>query len=306
MEKSKRGNPDDPIFESSLKPRDEPEPRSSNNINDDGYITGDADESVNPLCSLWIPDVEQYVFPDMVGVVLPSPHERFIGKGLVIRADPDGVEIGDEKVTIDLDGIIQWKLDHDSVPGWYGSVAVRTSRPPSTHFFEMRFCPGKYFFGHNAFGPNNLANLVMRAYVDNLNRFDLHPEEHIWLDDFMDEAQLYELDITAMIDLGRRDAVRAVLECGEHGKHSRMGKPKRYQDTLVFGEGKKHYYSLKLYDKWSQMKSKEKKADYLSEFWKPALQWAEGKLRVEMHMKRKKLQQLGMTKVRDWTPEKMK
>lgn len=252
----------------------------SNEASEDEGIAVDTSKPVNPLSMLWMPDVADYAFPDVVNVVPPVSHECLVGKRLRVDTDLDT-------------GECSMKLTHRSVRGWHGTAAVRTNRPPSVDLLEMRFCPGDYLFGHNAFGSNNLADVLMRLYVDNWSRFHLHPEAHVRLDGFEDDAELHELDITAMIDLGGLDAVRALIDCGEYGSHRYMCKLKRYPDTLVFGEGEGHHYSVKLYDKWSEMKFAEKKADYLSESWGPALKWAEGRLRVEMHLKRKKLQALG-------------
>ena len=186
------------------------------------------------------------------------------------------------------------------MPGPYGHAVVRTYDPASRQFLDIKFCPGKYFQGHNAFASGNLKGLVVAGVLDVLKRLGitLPEEEKARLP--AGDVDLHEVHCTAMVDLGSDAAVNNAIAHIYRGRHQRLAGPGKHPGTPTFGKGGS--YQVKFYNKHLEMGTNSGWGEtYDRESREAVFDGTVGKLRVEVCLKRRKLKRLGLEKASAWS-----
>lgn len=183
-------------------------------------------------------------------------------------------------------GEVEWtSTARLAVVGSYeSSVFVRSLDSRSV---EISGNPSKFFQGHNLWGSTDLQMLVDELTKHVCGRAGLVPTGF---------ESLSRVDVTAMVDLGTPDAVRAVLRAlGQSATMRHRGKGHAYgEGTVYWGKGSRRW-SLKAYNKLEEITS-HKGADPTS----PVALISAGKLRLELTLRGLQLKDMGLRSAASW------
>ena len=160
--------------------------------------------------------------------------------------------------------------------------------------------PSKFLQGHNIFGSDDLVALMHDTYRNicaSLQLTPLLPEsEAVRAGGY----RVTRVDINYMFELPRREDVPAWLRAAEYKSKTRHGRPHSKGSTLYWGKGSKRWEML-AYDKAEEVKKpKHRLPDSLSNT--PLLGWVDNKLRIELRLKSKQLDELNMSLAKTFTP----
>ncbi|MCE5255001.1 MAG: phage/plasmid replication protein, II/X family [Actinomycetia bacterium] len=233
----------------------------------------------------------QNAFIDCIRVVVRCPHDTPIGGYINIGVKNNG------------DGeIFRESASYADVLGPHGHALVRTYDLTGRQSLDIKFCPGKYFQGHNAFASGNLVGLVVAGVRDVVERLGLTLPEEEMARLLAGDVDLHEVHCTAMIDLGSESAVENALYYIYRGRHQRLRGPGKHEGTPTFGTGGSH--QLKFYNKHREMSTGDRWGEnYADGLRDGVFDWTLGKLRVEVCLKRRKLRKLGLQKASSWSEE---
>lgn len=227
----------------------------------------------------------------------PCFHPFPIDGGRVLKLSPEG-----EKV---------WEVaSRLPVVGSYDSnLLIRTYGYDSEGrglILEISGNPTKFLQGHNLFGgfdqPGPLMEMTMYRLCELLP--GLQPTDldlHRWRDG---SFEFTRVDVNTMYALGSRARVRAWLRAAEHAaylRHRGKGTLMR-ENTLYFGQGSKRSV-VKFYGKGDELEAGRGHGlhlDLLEAFPQLPL-WADDKLRFEVMLRSKELQQRGLRWALDWS-----
>jgi II/X family phage/plasmid replication protein len=227
---------------------------------------------------------------DWVTVVLPCVHDP-IDSGFVTKVLPGGE--------------VDWQTPcRHSVEGSYSaSITVRsigaTEGGQASHLL-VSGNPSKFLQGHNIFGSDDLVALVYDTFIKICRSLDLTPT----LDELREVKEgsyaVKNIDINRSFELNTRADVRAWLRAIEFKAKTRHGRPATKAGTVYFGLGTSRW-KIKAYCKGEELEAgkKHRLPDALENT--PLKQWADNKLRIEVTLLSKELQERNIGKASDLT-----
>lgn len=234
---------------------------------------------------------------DWVTAIIPLEHEPLKG-GSVIKVSPDG----------DIEWEAACRL---SVPGSHEeSITVRSQGSNGAGKATELYIsgnPSKYLQGHNVFGSDDLRMLVFDTFVFLCGTLKLPIPpvalNAVWQGDY----RLTRVDINYMYSLGTQSDVKSFIRAAEFKSKTRHGRPSSKAGTLYYGKSSRRY-SIKMYSKLEEISASGKHR--LSSKFKdtPIREFAEDKLRVELTLRGKELDEISHSRATTWrvdTPQKL-
>jgi len=168
----------------------------------------------------------------------------------------------------------------------------------------------KFLQGHNVFGSRDLNQLLLLSFDKLLELFADHL--HGCSSPALTRAQIKKgaykvkmIDINQMYDVGNDQSVEAWLHAAEMRAHSRHGRSSSDKGTVYLGKTSRRW-AFKFYNKWREMLAGGKTHTlpvYLQDI--GLEEFSKGKLRAELRILSKELQQLGITHGYHLTPAKV-
>lgn len=162
--------------------------------------------------------------------------------------------------------------------------------------------PAKFLQGHNIFGSDNLRSLVFDTLMVVASNLDI-PLSLEFIGQV--RAGLYRLariDINYMFELLTRADVRIWLRAAEFKSKTRHGRPSSKAGTLYWGKHSRRW-SIKGYSKGEEIEGP--KAHKLLDCFKstPLHEFAQNKLRMELTLRAKELDKIGLSGAECWNNE---
>lgn len=230
---------------------------------------------------------------DWVSASVPLTWDVPITGGAVVHYRPDGsVEWGTDK-TLHLRG------SHDAR---FSVRSVERGR------IEVSGNPAKFLQGHNLFGSDDLAGLLLDAVEVVTDAVGIKPtleDRAAWL---RGNIRLSRVDLTGMFQLPSFGDVGAWLQAAGKTASVKWRGRGHYQDgTLYFGKvakGKEASpWQMKLYHKGAEVLVPGHRLPDTLEGRERLIEWASDKLRIEVTLRSKELKRLGLSNVGSWTRE---
>ena len=244
---------------------------------------------------------------DWVTAIVPCRHLERVFGSRVMKIDPDGA--------------VEWEVQqHLEVIGTHDAkLRIRTHDVAGDGSGVRLHLTGnlaKWLQGHNLWGSDDVITLVAGVMERLCRQFDyLHPTDfdRQWWQNGVFE--LTRLDITTSYSLNTCADVRSFLRSAERLAYLRhRGRGNLMQEgTLYFGQvvkkdgkiGQSRRWSLKMYSKGDELKAGGHKLPDGIEQRAELLQWAKGKLRVELTVRSMELKKHYLNLGINATPEKL-
>jgi II/X family phage/plasmid replication protein len=161
--------------------------------------------------------------------------------------------------------------------------------------------PSKFLQGHNIFGSDDLLALMIDTYGVICDKLDLKPTVSDCQAVRVGDYRLTRLDINHSFELGCRADVLAWLRAAEYKSKSRHGRPCSKGGTVYWGKGSKRW-ELLAYCKAEEVNvPKHRLPDSLLDT--PLIPWVDNKLRIELRLKSKQLNELQLSTAKNCTPQ---
>ena len=159
--------------------------------------------------------------------------------------------------------------------------------------------PSKFLQGHNIFGSDDLISLMVDTYQRVCLALDITPSQEDQEAMRFGRYDLTRVDINYSYDLPTRSDVLAFLRALEFKSKTRHGRPSSKGGTLYWGKTSKRW-SLKAYSKGEEIEVvKHRLPDSL--VGTPLAQWADNKLRLEVVLRSKELEEIRLRKACNWS-----
>ncbi len=157
--------------------------------------------------------------------------------------------------------------------------------------------PSKFLQGHNIFGSDDVLALVHDTLLKlcQILKIDIHPDDLRQVE--KGDYPLKMVDINYSYQLPTRRDVLSVIRALEYKSKTRHGRPSMKGGTLYFGKSSQRW-AIKAYSKGEEIEAKNHQLPEQLKSTKLPL-WADNKLRLELRLKLKELQQIGVNKAKD-------
>ena len=245
---------------------------------------------------------------DWVTAIVPCRHLEYVFGSRVMKIDPNGV--------------VEWEAHHhlEVIGSHDAKIRIRTHDAMGDGTGIKLHVTGnlaKWLQGHNLFGTDDVITLVTAVMERLCHQFDyLQPtdfDRQWWRNGVF---ELTRLDITSSYSLDTCLNVRSFLRSAERTAHLRYrGRGNLMQEgTLYFGQvvkrggkiSQSRRWSLKMYSKGDELKAGGHELPDGIEQRAELLQWAEGKLRIELTVRSMELKRLYLNLGINATPEKLR
>jgi len=208
---------------------------------------------------------------------------------------------GGQVISIRPDGTVEWTTDRRlMVPGSHAAaIAVRGGG----HELEISGNPSKWLQGHNVFGSSHPIKLLYRVLCELVPILDLRPtfqQRRAWV---YGDYDLLRVDVNRMYDLGSDEDVVLFLNGASRVAKGRYQKASAFESDTVYIGQKSKRVSVKFYNKFQEMQKKgHTLGDTMSPLWRQKLlESAYGKLRYEVTLRSKELQDRGLRRASSWS-----
>jgi len=169
----------------------------------------------------------------------------------------------------------------------------------ATHLF-FSGNPSKFLQGHNIFGSDDLVALMVDTFDVVCRYLDLSPTLTDITQVRAGDYRLTRLDINYSFELPSRSDVLAWLRAAEYKSKTRHGRPASQGGTLWWGKQSKRW-RLTAYCKAEEVQvPKHRLPDSL--FDTPLIPWVDNKLRIELRLCKKELDELNLSMAYSWLP----
>lgn len=228
---------------------------------------------------------------DWVSCLLPCVHAP-MATGCVVSIDPDGAIEWSTPKRCHVEGSYSNKIT-------VASAGAAGEGRASHLLFSGN--PAKFLQGHNVFGTDDLRALVADAFAVICQRLELQPSAEECQAIRAGHYRLTRVDINYSFNLPSRADVLAWLRAAEFKSKTRHGRPSSKGGTLYWGKSSKRW-ALKAYSKGEEIE-KSKKAKLPDIFHTtPLPDWADNKLRIELVIRSKELDELCLSTASSWLP----
>ncbi|MBO0615132.1 phage/plasmid replication protein, II/X family [Thiothrix fructosivorans] len=154
---------------------------------------------------------------------------------------------------------------------------------------EVITSPNKYLYGHNLYGSSDISFLITETLtkaLTQIERIDLLPLIQ------MSQIELHGVDINSM--LTTTQVSHYLLSLPSRLNVNKIITP--MPNTVYVGNYKKSDYAFRIYDKFVERKNKK----LLAELQADEINYLEDKLRIELILHRRELQNLELINPTDW------
>lgn len=229
---------------------------------------------------------------DWVSCQLPCLHTP-LQSGLVCKIEPDGSLAWSAPCRVEVTG------SHEA------GIQIRSSggdgQGTATHL-SFSGNPSKFLQGHNIFGSDDLLSLMLDTYTSLIQTLGLEPSKDDWQDVEQGRYRVTRVDINYSFELSSRADVLSWLRAAEYTSKTRHGRPSSKGGTLYWGKTSKRW-ALKGYSKGEEITApKHRLPDLLQDT--PLPDWADNKLRLELVLRSKELDDINLSQAAGWTPDK--
>ena len=222
---------------------------------------------------------------DWVTAYVPCRHSEKVFGGKVLKIDQYGAVEWETQTRLEVEG------SHEA------KIYIRTEAVGADGEGVKLLLHGnlaKWLQGHNLFGTDDVITLVVAVMericdqVEGLEPTDF--DRQFWKHGVF---EITRLDITTSYSLKSCLDVRSFLRSAERAAYLRHRGRGTLQNegTLYFGKHSRRW-SIKMYSKGDEIQVKGHELASAIEYRDKLLQWAEGKLRVELVMRSKELKKL--------------
>lgn len=227
---------------------------------------------------------------DWVTAALPCLHSP-LNAGKVLKIDPNGEIEWQTSCRIQVEGSHAQGISVRSVGGDGQGMA--------THLL-LSGNPAKFLQGHNIFGSDDLVSLVFDAFTAICCRLDVMPSVADLESVRSGAYRISIVDINQSFELPTRSDVLAWIRAAEYKSKTRHGRPQMKGGTIYWGKHSQRW-TLKAYSKGEEIEAaKHRLPEALLDT--PLAKWANNKLRMELRLKSKELEKLGIEIAADLTP----
>ncbi len=220
-------------------------------------------------------------------VQFPIVHDP-IASGYVLSVNPDGTEEWCSPRRLQATGSFEKSISIKSID--CGGVGQ------ASHLW-CNGNPSKFLQGHNVFGSDDAVSLLYDVFCILVKQFDLHPTQEEIYRIKTGDYPLKMVDVNYSFSLPCRIDVLAFIRALEFKAKTRHGRPSMKGGTLYFGKNSKRW-AIKLYCKAEEIETKRGEIP-LKLIGQGIETWAEDKLRIELRLLKKELEDLNIKKVKD-------
>jgi len=205
---------------------------------------------------------------------------------------------------VNPDGFIDWATPcRESVKGSYSqTITVKSHGSDGNGYASHLYFsgnPSKFLQGHNIFGSDDLIVLMEDTYRCICQALSLTPLLTDLRKVRAGDYSLTRVDINYSYELPCRSDVLAWLRAAEFKCKTRHGRASSKGGTLYWGKTSKRW-SLKAYSKGEEIQVKgHKLPDSLLDT--PLTDWADNKLRIEVVLRNKELEERSLRNAGNWT-----
>jgi II/X family phage/plasmid replication protein len=231
---------------------------------------------------------------DWITALIPFNHQ-YLNAGRIISIDGNGIEEWNS---------VKWS----HIEGSYSSkIMVRSEGSDLLgHASHLRISgnPAKFLQGHNVFGSDDLASLMIQTVNQLCNILDLNLNDVDRKQIKSGEYDISRIDINYGYHLKTRSEVKAWIRAMEFKSTTRSGRPRMKGTTLYFMPNSRRW-SIKFYNKGDELEVKgHQLSDYLLTTPIPA--FADNLLRCELTLRTTELGEINCKKAKFLTPIKLK
>ncbi len=214
-----------------------------------------------------------------------------------------------EVVSITSDGEVEWSSPKriQATGSYEKSVSIKsvggTGDGMATHLW-VNGNPSKFLQGHNVFGSDDIVSLMSDLFDLIVKQHNLQPTLQELHQVRIGDYELKMVDINYSYSLPSRSDVLAFIRALEYKAKTRHGRPSTKGGTLYFGKNSKRW-ALKFYCKAEEIQTKRGRIP--RELCGLGIEsWVDNKLRIELRLLSKQLQQLDIFKVKDLSINKVR
>ncbi len=229
---------------------------------------------------------------DWVTAIIPFVHEP-LNSGSVLKVLPSGEVDWESPCRLQVEGSHEQGITVKSQGGDGSGLATE---------LVIHGNPAKFLQGHNIFGSDDLLSLVLDTFLTVASKLNLPlTQETI---DLVREGDypLARVDINGMFELRTLADVKNWLRAAEFKSKTRHGRPSSKGGTLYWGKHSRRW-SIKAYSKGEEIQAS--KSHKLAPQFKdtPLYDFAQNKLRIELTLRSKELEKIGLKTARSWQKE---
>lgn len=227
---------------------------------------------------------------DWVTCIIPFVHEPLNG-GSVLKVLPSGEVEWETRCRLSVRGSHEKDIAVRSQGGDGAGLATE---------LVIDGNPSKYLQGHNIFGSDDLLSLVLDTLQSVSSVLDFIVPIHVLDAVRAGEYRLTRVDVNYMFELPTMGDVRSWIRAAEYKSKTRHGRPSSKGGTLYYGKSSRRW-SIKAYSKGEELKAGKahRLPDHLSGT--PLFDFAQNKLRLELTLRGKELDKIGMSTSRMWS-----
>lgn len=232
--------------------------------------------------------IETVLMIDWIKVKLPLLHDPLNG-GHVVKFTSSG------EVEWETSCHIQAVGSHDS------SIRVKSDggdgKGRATELW-ISGNPSKFLQGHNVFGSDDVHSLVIDVFAILVKQLDLMPSLSDLKSIRAGDYTITMIDINYMFELPSYSDVKSWLRSAEYTSKSRHGRPSSKGNTVYWGKNSKRW-AIKAYSKYEELLNpKRQLPEELTQT--PLLKWSENKLRIELRLLNRELDELNLKQANNW------
>lgn len=207
-------------------------------------------------------------------------------------------------ISVNPDGSIDWQTPKriQAVGSFEQTFTVSSygaDGEGNASFLYVSGNPSKFLQGHNIFGSDDLVQLVFDTYLKLCQFLHIQPTNEDINSVKIGDYRITRIDINYSFELQNRADVLAWLRAAEFKSKTRHGRPSSKGGTVYWGKTSRRW-SLKAYSKGEEI-NKHKLPVELSQT--PLTTWADNKLRIELTLRGKELDELMMSRGHAWIRE---
>jgi len=232
---------------------------------------------------------------DMFGGSLPCLHTP-LNTGRIISIAPDGELDWESPKRL----VVQ--CSHDSNFRVTSEGADGQGR--ATHL-KLSGNPAKFLQGHNVFGSDDLVSLMNDSYKKIVSVLNLQPTLKNLQDVKNGDYKVTSIDINYSFELPSRADVLAWIRAAEYKSKTRHGRPSSKGGTVYWGKSSKRW-ALKAYSKGEEISAGKGHKLPASLLDTPLMLWADNKLRIELRLLSKELDEINLKTANKINPQIVK
>lgn len=226
---------------------------------------------------------------DWVTAVIPFEHEP-LNSGSVFKVDSSGELEWQTACRLSVSGSHEQTIQVKSHGG--------DGRGRATDLI-LHGNPSKYLQGHNVFGSDDLHTLVLDTFISICQSLEIQPDQSVIEQVAAGHYKLVRVDINYMFELPTASDVRSWIRAAQFKSKTRHGRPSTKGGTLYWGKNSRRW-SIKAYSKGEEIngpKSHKLPFEFTNT---PILDFAQNKLRIELTLRAKELDEIGCAYAYQW------